>query len=79
MLVLILLLHMAWEARSLTFACHNGFLVRFGVSRKMKYAALAELEAAGFVAVQRSPGRSPVVTMAPNVVPISGRAKKHEG
>ena len=61
--VLVLLLHMEFEAHSPTFACPNGFMERFGVSRKMKRLALAKLEAAGFIVVQRSPRRAPIVTL----------------
>ena len=62
-IVLILLLHMAFEAHSPTFPCPNGFLDRYGVNRKTKCLALAELEAAGFISVQRAPRRSPIVTL----------------
>jgi hypothetical protein len=61
--VLILLLHMSFEARSLTFACPNGFLDRYGIGRKKKCPALAELEAAGFITIQRKPRCSPIVTL----------------
>ena len=63
LLVLILLLHMSFEAHSPTFACSNGFLERFGVSRRMKSRALAGLEASGFIAVRRSPRRAPIITL----------------
>jgi DNA-binding MarR family transcriptional regulator len=61
--VLVLLLHMKFEAHSPTFACPNGFLERFGVDRYMKRRALAKLEAAGLIAVKRSPRRAPIVTL----------------
>jgi len=61
--VLVLLLHMEFQAHSPTFACPNGFMKRLGVSRKMKRLALAKLEAAGFIVVQRSPRRAPIVTL----------------
>lgn len=62
-ILLILLLHLKFEARRSTFPCPNGFLERYGISRQTKYLALAELEAAGFIAVQRFPRRSPIVTL----------------
>jgi hypothetical protein len=63
LLVLILLLYMKFEAHSPTFPCPNGLMERFGVSRKMKRLALAKLEAAGFITIQQSPRRSPIVTL----------------
>ena len=61
--VLILLLHMSFDAHSLTFACPNGLLYRCGINRKMKCLALGELETAGFIAVERQLKRSPIVTL----------------
>ena len=62
--VLILLLHISFEAHSLTFSCPNGFLDRCGISRTKKCRALAELEAAGFIAVERQLARgAPTVTI----------------
>jgi hypothetical protein len=61
--VLILLLHMSFEAHSPTFACPNGFLARHGISRTKKCRALAELAAAGFITVSWRPRRSPIVTI----------------
>jgi hypothetical protein len=53
LLVLILLLHLSFRARSQSFPCPNGFLQRFGISRWAKRRALAKLEAAGFIATRR--------------------------
>ena len=61
--VLILLAHMAWEARSSTFTCPNGLMERHGITREAKRRALVKLEAAGLIAVQRQARHSPVVTL----------------
>jgi hypothetical protein len=62
-LVWVLLLHMAWRAKSSSFTCPNGLLKRHGVRREAKRRALAELEAAGLIAVQRHRCRAPIVTL----------------
>lgn len=38
---------------------------RIGISRKTRYRALAALEAAGLVRVERKPGCAPLVTLVP--------------
>lgn len=62
-LVWVLLHHMAWRTRSSTFCFPNGILKRHGIRREAKRRALAELEAAGLIAVKRWHGRAPIVTM----------------
>jgi hypothetical protein len=61
--VLIWILHLAWRAKSPTFALSNTALVRYGVGRETKRRALAKLQAAGLIAVQRLPGRATIVTL----------------
>jgi hypothetical protein len=63
MLVSVYLLHMAWKAKSTTFPLPNGYLDRCGVSRKIKYRVLRELEAAGLIVVERRHRKSPLVTL----------------
>ena len=58
-----LLLYMAWRAKSSRFACPNGLMRQFGICRQTKYRALEKLEAAGIIAVDRPPRRSPIVTL----------------
>ena len=65
-LVWILLLHTAWRTKSATFPLSNAGLAKSGVSREIKRRALAELEAAGLIVVERAPGRAPRVTMLAN-------------
>jgi hypothetical protein len=65
-LVWILLLHTAWRTKSATFRLSNVGLAKSGVSREIKRRALAELEAAELIVVERRPGRAPRVTMVAN-------------
>jgi hypothetical protein len=44
-MVWILLLHMAWKAKSQTFPLSNTLLVRYGVARETKRRVLVRLEA----------------------------------
>jgi hypothetical protein len=59
----LILLHTAWKTRSQTFLVPNGMLARYGVSREVKRRALAELEDAGKIEVNRQRGRAPVITL----------------
>ena len=61
-LMLIYLLHASWKARSTTFPLPNGYLKQHGVSRKIKYRVLRELEAARLIVVERRHRKSPLVT-----------------
>jgi hypothetical protein len=65
-LVWVLLLHTAWRTRSATFPLSNVGLAENGVSREIKRRALAEMEAAGLIVVERRPGRAPRVTLVTN-------------
>jgi hypothetical protein len=58
-IVCIHLLYLSWKTRSATVALSN----HDGVDRKSKYRALQNLEAAGWVRVERHSGRSPRVTI----------------
>jgi hypothetical protein len=62
-LVWVMLVYMAWEAKSMTFPMGNVMLARYGVDRRMKYRILDLLAAAGRVKVERRYKRSPVVTL----------------
>jgi hypothetical protein len=57
------LLYLAWKASSNTVTVPNGKLEAYGVSRKVKYKVLRELEAAGLIKVERQVRKSPVVTL----------------
>ncbi len=57
------LLHQAWKTGSKTVAVPNGALLKYGVSRKIKRAALRQLEAAGLIAVERRSRKTPTVTV----------------
>jgi hypothetical protein len=61
--VWVLLLHMAFVKRSSTFPCSNTLMRMFGIRREMKRRALAKLEAAGLITVQRHRCRAPLVTL----------------
>jgi hypothetical protein len=57
------LLYLAWKARSPTFPLPNDSLAAYGVDRHAKKRALASLEKAGLVTVNRRARKSPVVTL----------------
>lgn len=58
-----LLLHMAWRAKSMTFTLPNGVLERYGVGRRVKRRALRKLERAGMITVTQKRGCAPVITL----------------
>ena len=62
-LVLILLAHIIGQPVAQPSLCPNGLMERYGINRKMKYRALAELEAAGFITVQGPLRKAPTVTL----------------
>lgn len=62
-LVLIELLRLHWETKSLTFPLPNGRLQTLGVSREMKRRVLRNLARAGFITVERRPKKTPLVTL----------------
>ena len=57
------LLHLAWKAKSTTFPVPNGQLEQHGVERRTKRRALAYLEAAGLITVDRTARKTPKVTL----------------
>ena len=61
--VLIWLVHLAWKSKSITVSLSNAALARYGVSRETKRRALAKLEAAGLIKVERRLGRATIVTL----------------
>jgi hypothetical protein len=61
--VWIWLLHRSWEEKSKTFPLPNGRLHQVGVSRDVKRRALAKLEAAGLIKVERPLCKTPIVTL----------------
>lgn len=62
-LVGIVLLHTAWKTKRTTFPLPNGQLTKLGVSRQTKRRALADLERAGLIAVERPLRKTPIVTI----------------
>lgn len=62
-LVLIELLYAAWKANSSTFPLPNGRLNKLGVSRKIKYRVLRDLERRPVILIKRPVGKAPVVTL----------------
>jgi len=64
-LVLVELLYAAWKAKSSTFPLPNGRLKRLGVSRKIKYRILRNLETGKgrLIVVDRRTRKTPVVTL----------------
>ena|ERR1700724_3745625 len=61
--VCVWLLHLAWKTKSTTFPVPNGLLEARGVDRRMKRRALAALEAAGMITVDRRDSKTPIVTL----------------
>ena len=51
------------EEQKHTVSLSNAALARYGVSRETKRRALAKLEAAGLIKVERRPGRATIVTL----------------
>jgi hypothetical protein len=62
-LVCIWLLHLAWQAKSMTFPLPNDRLAKRGADRQVKRRALANLEKAGLITVDRRSGKTPKVTL----------------
>jgi hypothetical protein len=61
-LVLIELLRLRWKTKSSTFRIPNGRLQKLGVSRKVKYRVLRELEGR-LIVLERPARKAPMVTM----------------
>ena len=57
------LLHLAWKAKSSTFPVPNDQLGQRGVDRYAKYRALARLERAGLIIVDRRVRKTLIVTL----------------
>lgn len=64
-MVWIVLLHLAWKHKSLTFPFSNEILAKLGIDRKMKYRMLAKLEKAGRIKIQHQGKQAPLVTLVP--------------
>jgi hypothetical protein len=62
-LVLIELLYAAWKAKSSTFPLPNVRLAKLGVSREIKRRVLRDLERRPVIRVERSPGKTPIITL----------------
>ena len=62
-LVLIELLYASWKAKSPTFPLPNSRLNKLGVSRKTKYKVLRDLERRPVILVERSPRKTPLITL----------------
>jgi hypothetical protein len=66
LMVWIWLLHRSWRDRSMTVPVPNGALTKYGVSRRVKYLALSQLEDAGMITVDRRSRKTVVVTLHHN-------------
>jgi hypothetical protein len=62
-MVFTLLAYLAWKAKSSTFILSNDRLKQYGVSREVKCRALARLERAGVIRVERRGRHAPIVTL----------------
>jgi hypothetical protein len=63
-LVLIELLYASWKARSSTFPMANVRLAKMGISRKVKYRVLRDLERAGMISVERPSRKTLIITLS---------------
>jgi hypothetical protein len=62
-MVYLWLVHKARTTGKNTITIPNGALTKYGVSRKVKYIALRQLEEAGLISVEWRPRKTPVVTL----------------
>ena len=62
-MVYLWLVHQARKTGDKTIAAPNGALAKYGVSRKVKYAALQEYEKAGVITVKWRARKTPLATM----------------
>jgi hypothetical protein len=63
----------AWKTKCRTVTASNDALAGYGISRECKRRALADLEAAGMVTVERGHGKSPEVTLTRPGRPAAAR------
>jgi hypothetical protein len=62
-IVLVELLYASWKARSPAFPLPNGRLRKLGVSRKVKYRVLRDLERGGVILVERPTRKTPIISL----------------
>ena len=62
-MVCIWLLHLAWQSKSMTFPLPNDRLAKRGAGKRVKRRALASLEKAGLITVERRAGKTPIVSL----------------
>jgi hypothetical protein len=62
-MVFTLLAYLAWRTKSPTFVLSNDYLKRYGVDRDAKRRALARLEKAGVIRIERHGHHAPIVTL----------------
>jgi hypothetical protein len=55
--------HRAWKANGQPFTLPNGALEKNGVSRKVKYRVLRNIQAAGLITIEQRNGKNPRVTL----------------
>jgi hypothetical protein len=57
------LLHLRWKAHSTRFPVSNAQLAKYGIDRRSKRLALANLAQAGLIIVEQAAGKAPIVTL----------------
>jgi hypothetical protein len=62
-MVYVWLVHKARMTGKKAIPVPNGVLVKYGVYREVKRRALKELEAAGLIAIEQRPRKTPIVTL----------------
>jgi hypothetical protein len=61
--VAVWLLYLSWQSKSLSFPLPNEALAERGAERRAKRRALANLEAAGLITVERPERKTPIVSL----------------
>jgi hypothetical protein len=62
-MVWVWLVHQARKTGKNTISIPNGALAKYGVDRKTKYLALRQYAAAGLIAIEWRPRKTPVATL----------------
>ena len=61
MAVALYMIHLDWKAQGRPVKLANGALDLYGIGRRTKWRALAELERLGLISVERRVGKSPII------------------
>ena len=59
--VALYIIHLDWKAQGRPVKLTNGALNSYGISRRAKWRALAELERLDLISIERRPRKSPII------------------